>query len=658
MPGSSNFIDVANSAETNPTAVPPDWSVDGEDMKQGAGLLFFAYGSSRTLDLFLCEATNAARSFRRHNPGIVIAIVTNNATVDFSVFNIHIEPRPDLLFAGEGRRADKVPRQWLTRLYYLAHSPFHITWALDSNVVSCTPGAAQAFLDAALQTELWDHHIASGNQNLKSNTLYPHNWNIVYRWTPQTSSLLRDWLLLQLRQGVATDDQSTLHMAEMRALSQVGAQLKVGVLAPSFGVAFQNIIQTDDRNLRLTALLRGPSHVLHSTNASHCAAVNMHAHRARQVLAERVEDTVRPRKFRLRTLLTASECSNAVEGVTDGDAFCKFDRLDIRLAEPEHVQSASGAASVAPQQEAKTGALMQSGTGAETDDERGDALSSEWPPVGVLPAAMERLSAFYMTKRCNDALCGNEGWRMHRRTPHPLGHERLSATSCQPALNKSVHYLDRHRLRCGPDRVLSSFGLSAAGCGLAERRHYTYSCLLLPAPSPHGGLARSNDAPASATPLARADVAVNASSREYTTTCALLHNASIEALAALRVRCPAGGLLQGFKIESSGCETANGHMRYRYSCAWPVGATAEAAGDVAAPRAADVEHSTVCVAPRSRAVEALDWHRVMCAAGTALTRFEFTAEGCQADVMTARTNARPMHYRYACAPLPGALERS
>jgi hypothetical protein len=27
------------------------------------------------------------------------------------------------------------PRQWLTRLYYMAHSPFHITWALDSNVV-------------------------------------------------------------------------------------------------------------------------------------------------------------------------------------------------------------------------------------------------------------------------------------------------------------------------------------------------------------------------------------------------------------------------------------------------------------------------------------------------------------------------------------------
>ena len=72
------------------------------------------------------------------------------------LFSLHISPRPDLLFAGgnvdEGqRRPDKIPRQWLTRLYYMAHSPYEVTWALDSNVVSCSPGAASRFLTAMMR---------------------------------------------------------------------------------------------------------------------------------------------------------------------------------------------------------------------------------------------------------------------------------------------------------------------------------------------------------------------------------------------------------------------------------------------------------------------------------------------------------------------------
>ena len=36
---------------------------------------------------------------------------------------------------------------------------------------------------------------------------YPHNWNIMYAWNARTSTLFRDWLMLQLRRGITTDDQ-------------------------------------------------------------------------------------------------------------------------------------------------------------------------------------------------------------------------------------------------------------------------------------------------------------------------------------------------------------------------------------------------------------------------------------------------------------------
>ena len=121
------------------------------------------------------------------------------------------------MFAGENlqKRADRVMRQWLTRLYYLAHSPFKVTWALDSNVLSCTPGAAQAFLDAALATDLWGFHIAHGSQNIASPTMYPHNWNLAFRSDAMVVGLMREWFSLQVQQGVASDDQSTLHVAEL-----------------------------------------------------------------------------------------------------------------------------------------------------------------------------------------------------------------------------------------------------------------------------------------------------------------------------------------------------------------------------------------------------------------------------------------------------------
>lgn len=48
----------------------------------------------------------------------------------------------------------------------------------------------------ALTTGLWDYDIAHANQ--RDGAMWPHNFNIVYRWSPSTSNLLRDWFLLQV----------------------------------------------------------------------------------------------------------------------------------------------------------------------------------------------------------------------------------------------------------------------------------------------------------------------------------------------------------------------------------------------------------------------------------------------------------------------------
>ena len=178
--------------------------------------------------------------------------------------------------------------------------------------------------------------------------------------------------------------------------------------------------------------------------------------------------------------------------------------------------------------------------------------------------------------RCNSELCGDEGPRVLRRTHHALGHEALGderghRTSCQPVVNKSVHYLDRFHLRCPPGNVLGSFGLTARGCPTSELRRYTYSCLTLPSPPPEPEQLTSPPdaaAPTAVTQNASMPAAppsplttppppsspptptpaplrlANATATEHFSACAPLQGETIEALGMLRVGCPPQALLQ------------------------------------------------------------------------------------------------------------------
>ena len=287
----------------------PVWPPTAE-RKHGVGVLLFAYGHTTTLPYFLGEAVSAARSLRALNPELSIGIVSNNETVDSRLFNVHLRPRSDLLFVGDltnsGQfRSDGIARQWLTRLYYLALTPFEVTWALDSNTICCTPNSADSFMRAALATKLWGYDMVHASQ--RDGRLYPHNWNFMYRWTPSTSSVLREWLLLQLRRGVTADDQKTLLVAQMR-LRASSIPLRIGQLATPLATAFYNVPPrrllmryrglnksseptlsetggADDvvrfRGLefradgaRITRVIHGPVHMLHTKDSTMCSKVN------------------------------------------------------------------------------------------------------------------------------------------------------------------------------------------------------------------------------------------------------------------------------------------------------------------------------------------------------------------------------------------------
>ena len=75
--------------------------------------------------------------------------------------------------------------------------------------------------DAALATDLWGFHIAHGSQNIASETMYPHNWNLAFRSDAMVVGLMREWFSLQVQQGVQGEWDSSrwsLSLGSARAM--------------------------------------------------------------------------------------------------------------------------------------------------------------------------------------------------------------------------------------------------------------------------------------------------------------------------------------------------------------------------------------------------------------------------------------------------------
>ena len=182
----------------------------------------------------------AAKYVKRLNSTVTIAVVTNANPFEFdsSPFDIIIPIRAEHMFHSQTvpLRRDKHERQWLTRLYYLAATPFQVTFALDSNIQPCRDIAP--VLEAAALAE-FDIAVASQWSRTNVTGLVSHNFALLYRWSPIMPRLFARWLRLQLALDPGQDDQHTLTSA-MGALRR-SEGLRVRKIANSVATAMHSV---------------------------------------------------------------------------------------------------------------------------------------------------------------------------------------------------------------------------------------------------------------------------------------------------------------------------------------------------------------------------------------------------------------------------------
>ena len=115
--------------------------------REGFGVLYCAYSkdTNKSLPKYFKEAATSAKQLKANNPTISTAIITNANQEDVpDVFDHIIKVKDSMLFSGESTRSDGIYQQCFSRIYYLAHSPFEVTWYVDSHAVFVTTELEQA----------------------------------------------------------------------------------------------------------------------------------------------------------------------------------------------------------------------------------------------------------------------------------------------------------------------------------------------------------------------------------------------------------------------------------------------------------------------------------------------------------------------------------
>jgi hypothetical protein len=225
----ANFQPVAATARGGGTARA--YSGGWAGGKQGVGVYYVSYG--RESARFVHDAYNSARRIRRLNPHIRTAIATNYRGPLLKEFNhtVHIP-----------FRHFDASRQWLTRLFYLALSPFELTLEIDSTVTVCSTTLVEE-LEAERQAKGFDFasqvERVSVSQTLK-HVVHPHNFALMYFWNPNTIRLLSEWFEIYKDTYNTLDDQKTLSLAiqspklaEHVRIAKIKDNFALGFLSPS-----------------------------------------------------------------------------------------------------------------------------------------------------------------------------------------------------------------------------------------------------------------------------------------------------------------------------------------------------------------------------------------------------------------------------------------
>lgn len=235
--------------------------------REGFGVVFCAYSkdTSKSLPKFFKEAATSAQLLKANNPTIPVAIITNAKREDVpEVFDQIIKVEDTMLFSGESNRPDGIFRQWFSRIYYLAHSPFEVTWYVDSHAVIVTTELEQAFLE--FESSSVDFAVASSNPT--SLHLVCHNFAMLFRWNDRVKNLFVDWILEQLQAGIAADDQHTLCKALSYGKIKYG--IKYAALSPQWAFALLSLNQSSWWSQRTTRVMSGRPHICHSSEGDLC----------------------------------------------------------------------------------------------------------------------------------------------------------------------------------------------------------------------------------------------------------------------------------------------------------------------------------------------------------------------------------------------------
>ncbi|CAN0397817.1 unnamed protein product, partial [Phaeothamnion confervicola] len=176
----------------------------------GQGLMFFAYGEEGALQLYLNQALNSGRRIRRLNPSINMTLVTNpDAAVPPEIFDVILRVKPADNIKGKvppWKASLKFGIQWMTRLEYLAKTPYTLTLALDSQALCCSSNVDAIF------DSMGDHDVAFASRN-PHHSLHPYNWAIIFRSNRRVSKLFARWTLFQQAYSSTSSDQGTLYTA-------------------------------------------------------------------------------------------------------------------------------------------------------------------------------------------------------------------------------------------------------------------------------------------------------------------------------------------------------------------------------------------------------------------------------------------------------------
>jgi hypothetical protein len=221
----ANFKPMSAAARGEGTARA--YSGGWEGGKQGVGVYYVSYG--RESARFVHDAYNSARRIRRLNSRIRTAIATNYRGPLLKEFNhtVHIP-----------FRHFDASRQWLTRLFYLALSPFELTLEIDSTVTVCSTTLVEE-LEAEWQAKSFDFasqvERVSVSQTLK-HIVHPHNFALMYFWNSNTIRLLSEWFEIYKDTYNTLDDQKTLSLAIQSP--KLAQQIRIAKIKDSFALGF------------------------------------------------------------------------------------------------------------------------------------------------------------------------------------------------------------------------------------------------------------------------------------------------------------------------------------------------------------------------------------------------------------------------------------